>query len=414
MLSACNGNAGTIQRKILQQIRCNNYGYRDFNCLAVEIPCLMQPLLLSLFNLNTANTAHSNKNLNIRKFSTLPPQPPPYQGGGNTGSGGGNFRRGANGGGGTGTFRLPRPDPRGGFNGGGRGGRGGRTGGGGGNFGRGRGRGRGGSDFEGNRDFGLGGGGGSSGEGTGRNSPHSLNKKNVFGNPEPFITSAKGTRTNAVTIFPGNYDDADDGYSDDEYAYDDEENDNDDETDADSTKLYDPAFIPDDPNEIAQQKMMKEHLLKEQEKREKWIDNALPPERVSMIDERGRAYGRGGRKRAQARVWIQPGLGEVIVNRRRFTDYFDRLYDREQVLAPFVATETCNMFDVQIMVKGGGLTGQAGAIRLGVARALNAYNPDLYRPPLKLLGYLTRDPRKVERKKIGHTKARKSPQWVRR
>lgn len=352
-------------------------------------------------------------------MSTVPPpqQFPPTGprsgyggGGGNTGTDGNNFRQG----GGNGGFRLRRPDPRGGgFP---------YTGGRGGGGGRGRGRGRGG-ELDGQngsgrgggnegRDFGLGGGSNYGG----RNSPPTLNKKNIFPNLDPIEAAEKGTRTNAVSVLPGNYfDDDDNGYSDDEYGIfgdDDEEENN--ESDTDTTQSYDPTFVPDDPEEIEQQKLLKQHLLQEQEKREKWIDNALPPERTSIIDERGRAYGRGGRKSAQARVWIQPGLGEVIVNRRRFTDYFDRLYDREQVLAPFVATETCNMFDVQVMVKGGGLTGQAGAIRLGVARALNAYNPDLYRPPLKFLGYLTRDARKVERKKIGRTKARKSPQWVRR
>ena len=88
--------------------------------------------------------------------------------------------------------------------------------------------------------------------------------------------------------------------------------------------------------------------------------------------------------------------------------------DRELILAPLAATETLGKFDVTAIVQGGGLTGQAGAIRHGLSRALNHYNPDAYRPPLKRLGYLTRDPRKVERKKIGHLKARKKPQWVKR
>jgi small subunit ribosomal protein S9 len=399
MLSACTRTVTTtMRRNIVQPSRCNTSGFQDSKRLFTEIPYLIQPLLC-FFKFNTTDIAVRNTSQSTRVFSTAPPQPPPT---------GGNFRRG-----GDSNFRLRLPNSRGGGNFGGRGGEG--RGGGGGNFGRGRGRGGGGLDEDGrakNRDFGL--GGGNYGEGGGRNSPPTLNKKNIYGNPEPFISAEKGTRTNAVTVFPGNYIDDDEGYSDDEYGVFGDGDKNDDASITGTTTLYDPSFVPDDPAEIAHQKALKEHLLKEQEKREKWIDNALPPERAPTIDERGRAYGRGGRKRAQARVWIQPGLGEVVVNRRRFTDYFDRLYDREQVLAPFVATETCNMFDVQIMVKGGGLTGQAGAIRLGAARALNAYNPDLYRPPLKFLGYLTRDPRKVERKKIGHTKARKSPQWVRR
>jgi len=158
-----------------------------------------------------------------------------------------------------------------------------------------------------------------------------------------------------------------------------------------------------------------QELQQEQdERKQRWLENAKPPVRQSIIDERGRAYGRGGRKSASARVWIQPGFGNVVINRKDFVDYFDRMTDRELILAPLAATETLGKFDVTATVEGGGLTGQAGAIRHGLARALNHYNPDVYRPPLKRLGYLTRDPRKVERKKVGHLKARKKPQWVKR
>jgi small subunit ribosomal protein S9 len=147
--------------------------------------------------------------------------------------------------------------------------------------------------------------------------------------------------------------------------------------------------------------------------KDRWIKNASPPVRVSEIDERGRAYGRGSRKSAQARVWIQPGEGEIVVNRTDFLTYFPRETHRDHILGPFVASQTCGKFDVTAVVHGGGLTGQAGAIRLGLARALEKYNPD-YRPPMKRHGFLTRDPRMVERKKVGRVKARKSPQWVRR
>lgn len=164
--------------------------------------------------------------------------------------------------------------------------------------------------------------------------------------------------------------------------------------------------------DLAQQVKALQDETDEQKKR--WLENAKPPVRKPVIDELGRAYGRGGRKTASARVWIQPGLGHVVVNRQDLTDYFQRTTDRELVLAPLAATATCGKFDVTAMVMGGGLTGQAGAIRHGLARALNHYNPDVYRPPLKRLGYLTRDPRKVERKKVGHIKARKKPQWVKR
>ena len=357
----------------------------------------------------TAATTTRTDHFGTRTLSStsLPPPPPPPIYRGPTGGGGG----------GSSNFKLRRPDIRsggGGSFGSGRGGGGGR----GGNFGRGGGggggRGRGGGRFNNNngdggpRDFGLGGSGGGGGEG--RSSPP-LNKKNIFGITEPFEGSSKGTRANSMTIFPGNYDDGDDdGYSDDEFGAQGNEKENKDGT----RSIYDPTFVPDSVEEMDRRRLIKARIERDQEQRERWIDSALPPERTSLIDARGRAYGRGGRKKSEARVWIQPGLGEVLVNGVRMTDYFQRLFHREQVLAPFVATETCNLFDVQIMVNGGGLSGQAGAARLGVARALNAYNPDLYRPPLKLIGYLTRDPRKVERKKVGHVKARKSPQWVRR
>lgn len=199
-----------------------------------------------------------------------------------------------------------------------------------------------------------------------------------------------------ISIFPGDFSD-DPSFPDDDYEH------------------IDKAANEE---EAAKSEELKEFLKKkdayEKAQKERWMENAKPKDWPVVIDERGRAYGRGSRKTASARVWISPGLGEVVVNQKPFCDYFDRQTDREHVLAPLVATETCGKFDIQCHVQGGGLTGQAGAVRLGVARALNAYNPDLYRPPLKFLGYLTRDPRYVERKVVGRVKARKRPQWVRR
>ena len=211
---------------------------------------------------------------------------------------------------------------------------------------------------------------------------------------------AGGHRAHAITLFPGDFsDDAENQWDDDD---EDLVDDDDEKKDAD--------YI------ITQRMREKFKALEEKEKllKEKWMRNSIPPTYTPQIDERGRAYGRGGRKTASARVWIQPGLGEIVVNRRSFVDYFERLSDRELVLQPLVATETCGVFDVQVFVQGGGVTGQAGAVRHGLARALNAFNPDEYRPPLKRLGFLERDYRMVERKKIGRKKARKSPQWVRR
>lgn len=103
----------------------------------------------------------------------------------------------------------------------------------------------------------------------------------------------------------------------------------------------------------------------------------------------------------------------MTVNNKDVVEYFYRVSDRALVANPMVATKTCGMFDVVAMVEGGGLTGQAGAIRHGLSRALQNFCPDL-RPPLKFLGYMTRDPRKKERKKVGLKKARKAPQWVKR
>lgn len=169
-----------------------------------------------------------------------------------------------------------------------------------------------------------------------------------------------------------------------------------------------------EPREEEMARYLKQEMEEHEKRKQRWLEVAKAPVRRSIIDERGRSYGRGGRKTSSARVWIQAGLGEVIVNKKTLLEYFPRETDREQILSPLVATQTCGKFDVQCTVEGGGTSGQAGAIRHGLARALNNYNPDSYRPPLKRLGLLTRDARKVERKKPGLVKARKAPQWVRR
>lgn len=165
-----------------------------------------------------------------------------------------------------------------------------------------------------------------------------------------------------------------------------------------------------DHDKIAEAVQEEERL--KQEQKEKWSRRPAP--HVSVIDEKGQSYGKGGRKTATARVWIQPGHGEVTVNGRPFIKYFYRATLRDDILQPLVVTKTCGRFDVNAVIQGGGMSGQAGALRHGLARALNKYNPDLYRPALKYKGFLTRDARKVERKKVGLKKARKAPQWVRR
>ncbi|GMH13313.1 hypothetical protein Nepgr_015154 [Nepenthes gracilis] len=135
--------------------------------------------------------------------------------------------------------------------------------------------------------------------------------------------------------------------------------------------------------------------------------------RVRQVDEKGRAYGTGRRKCSIARVWIQPGDGKFFVNEKEFDVYFPMLDHRAALLRPFSETNTLGLWDVKCTVKGGGVSGQVGAIRLGISRALQCWEPGL-RPPLREAGFLMRDPRVVERKKPGKAKARKSFQWVKR
>lgn len=124
-------------------------------------------------------------------------------------------------------------------------------------------------------------------------------------------------------------------------------------------------------------------------------------------------YGTGRRKRSTARVFVRPGSGQIQVNGKSLEDFLPRETAQMIVRQPLELTETTDQFDLKVNVDGGGLSGQAGAIRHGLARALVAYNPQL-RPTLKRAGLLTRDARKVERKKIGKRKARRSPQFSKR
>ncbi len=123
--------------------------------------------------------------------------------------------------------------------------------------------------------------------------------------------------------------------------------------------------------------------------------------------------GTGRRKNSRARVILRPGSGNITVNNRSFEDYIPSAATRLDVFQPLELTDNQKSFDIQITVNGGGITGQAGAIRLGIARALLEVNSD-YRKPLKQAGLLTRDPRAVERKKYGLRKARRAPQFSKR
>lgn len=124
-------------------------------------------------------------------------------------------------------------------------------------------------------------------------------------------------------------------------------------------------------------------------------------------------YGTGRRKTSTARVFLRPGTGRVFVNHKPLEEYFPRETLVMDLRRPLVLTESGETFDAHITVKGGGKTGQAGAIRLGISRALLEVNPD-YRGTLKPEGLLTRDARKVERKKYGLRKARRAPQYTKR
>lgn len=137
------------------------------------------------------------------------------------------------------------------------------------------------------------------------------------------------------------------------------------------------------------------------------------PVREPKVDALGRSYATGKRKNAVARVWIKPGSGKITVNGRDSAVYFARPVLRMVINQPLVVTDRSTQFDVVCTVTGGGLSGQAGAVRHGISRALTFYEPGL-RPILKTGGFLTRDSRVVERKKYGKAKARRSFQFSKR
>ena len=138
-----------------------------------------------------------------------------------------------------------------------------------------------------------------------------------------------------------------------------------------------------------------------------------PPIREKKVDKYGRAYATGKRKNAIARVWIKPGSGKIVVNGRELKVYFARPVLQMIVNQPFSVADRANQFDVECLVVGGGLSGQAGAVKHGISKALTYFEPDL-RGVLKKGGFLTRDSRVVERKKYGRAKARKSFQFSKR
>jgi small subunit ribosomal protein S9 len=141
--------------------------------------------------------------------------------------------------------------------------------------------------------------------------------------------------------------------------------------------------------------------------------SAEAPRHIQKLDKQGRAYATGKRKDAVARVWVKPGSGNITVNDRTLEVYFARPVLRMILRQPLVLVGRDTQYDINVTVAGGGLSGQAGAVRHGISKALTYYEPDL-RGALKKEGFLTRDSRVVERKKYGKAKARRSFQFSKR
>ena len=137
------------------------------------------------------------------------------------------------------------------------------------------------------------------------------------------------------------------------------------------------------------------------------------PVHVQKLDAHGRAYATGKRKDAVARVWLKPGTGRITVGGKDFAEYFARPVLQMVLQQPILAANRAGQYDIDVTVAGGGLSGQAGAVRHGISRALTYYEPEL-RGVLKKGGFLTRDSRTVERKKYGRAKARRSFQFSKR
>lgn len=147
---------------------------------------------------------------------------------------------------------------------------------------------------------------------------------------------------------------------------------------------------------------------------EKYLPKLFPSGYASGDPVVAKYNATGRRKRSVARVWICEGSGEFLVNGKTVIEYFPQSLQREHIMGPFSMCENAGLLDVYCTVKGGGVTGQAGAIRLGISRCLDNIDRSTFRPLLRKQRMLTRDSRRVERKKAGQHKARKQYQWVKR
>ncbi|KAF2466281.1 uncharacterized protein BDR25DRAFT_306130 [Lindgomyces ingoldianus] len=159
--------------------------------------------------------------------------------------------------------------------------------------------------------------------------------------------------------------------------------------------------------------LMPEEVLQAMQRYKKASQPGDIKPKPGIIDELGRAKGVGRRKTSSAVAWLVEGEGEVLINGKSLTQFFGRLHDRESVVWALKATQRLDKYNVWGLTAGGGVTGQAEALTLAVAKALLVHEPAL-KPALRRAGCITRDPRKVERKKPGHVKARKMPTWVKR
>lgn len=174
-----------------------------------------------------------------------------------------------------------------------------------------------------------------------------------------------------------------------------------------------PFADPRDPQQHPLAPLASEEVQQRREHLEKVLVTMKAPVYKRKINADGQAFAIGSRKRSKARVWLRTGTGEILVNGRPWVDYFHRLDHRDKILKPLGLLHLTGKMDVTCEVLGGGTTGQAEALRHGISRALQNWDP-LFRPTLKENGLLTRDSREVEPKKYGRKKARKAFQWVKR
>ncbi|ORX88549.1 hypothetical protein K493DRAFT_236267 [Basidiobolus meristosporus CBS 931.73] len=166
-------------------------------------------------------------------------------------------------------------------------------------------------------------------------------------------------------------------------------------------------------NVLHRKQNLPEHITTYIQRFKRAMDIGEESKKTKAVDECGKSYGFGKRKTSSARVWMVEGEGQFFVNGKPLADYFYHQHDRQKIVFPFIASQTLGRYNTWALAQGGGTTGQADAIALGVTRALVIQEPTK-KPELREAGCLTHDPRQVERKKTGQPKARKKNTWVKR